>query len=73
MNINNLITVHGNQNLRRDPNTRALLNCNYDKLENSKSFNNINDKYNVLENKINTIDKNLDEIKIMLKVNLILI
>ena len=39
MKINNLIPVYGNSNLKRDPKTQALLNCNYDKLNVSKTLN----------------------------------
>ena len=46
-------------------NTGALLNCNYDKLEISKTIINLNTKYIELDNKINTIDHSLNEIKTM--------
>jgi len=66
MNINNLVSVEGNQYLKRDPKTNALLNCNYDKLNVNKMLNNLNTKYNQLETKIHTIDTNLNEMKSML-------
>ena len=56
MNQENLIPVYGNATFKRDPNTGALLNCNYDKLEISKTIINLNTKYIELDNKINTID-----------------
>lgn len=68
MKINNLIPVYGNSNLKRDPKTQALLNCNYDKLNVSKTLNSLNNKYNELENKLNTIDKTMNEIKNILNV-----
>ena len=55
MKINNLIPVYGNSNLKRDPKTQALLNCNYDKLNVSKTLNSLNNKYNELENKLNNL------------------
>jgi len=61
-----LIPVYGNNTFKRDPNTGALLNCNYDKLEISKTIINLNTKYIELDNKINTIDHSLNEIKTML-------
>ena len=66
MNQENLIPVYGNATFKRDPNTGALLNCNYDKLEISKTTTNLNAKYKELDNKINSVEQSLNEIKTML-------
>ncbi len=66
MNQENLIPVYGNATFKRDPTTGALLNCNYDKLEISKTTTNLNAKYKELDNKINSVEQSLNEIKTML-------
>lgn len=66
MKINNLIPVRDNETFKRDPKTGALLNCNYEKLNESKVLNKLNSKYIQLENKINSIDTSLTEIKTIL-------
>lgn len=66
MKIDNLIPVRDNKTFKRDPKTGALLNCNYEKLNESKVLNKLNSKYIQLENKINSIDTSLTEIKTIL-------
>jgi len=65
--INNYMKVEGRNDLIRDPYSKAILNCNYEKLNSVKNIKELSNKYNILENEIHTIKNNILDIKKLLE------
>jgi len=63
---NNYIKVEGRPDLVRDSKTNAILNYNYEKMNNSKNIKELHNKYNKMNDEIYEIKNNILEIKQLL-------
>lgn len=64
--MSNLIPIQGQPFLKKDSFTKAILNCNVEKLNTSKTLIDLKDKYILMEKKIQNIDSSLSDIKLLL-------
>jgi ABC-type Fe3+-citrate transport system substrate-binding protein len=62
-----MIPIHGQPFLKKDPFSKAILNCNYEKLNSIKNMKELSNKYIEMEDRIDHIDKTLDDIKKLLQ------
>jgi hypothetical protein len=66
MNERKLVPVEGYNNLQRDSFSKAILNCDVDKINTRKNIKNLNSKYIDIEKKIENLENNLSDIKNLL-------
>lgn len=62
-----MIPIHGQPFLKKDPFSKAILNCNHEKSNSTKNIKELSNKYIEMEQRIDTIDKSLDDIKKLLQ------
>jgi len=63
-----MIPVEGYTNLQRDSFSKAILNCDIDKINTRKNIKNLNSKYIDIEKKIENLESNINDI-IKIKIN----
>ena len=61
-----MIPVEGYTNLQRDSFSKAILNCDIDKINTRKNIKNLNSKYIDIEKKIENLESNINDIKNLL-------